>query len=68
MIAAAFVGVASPTCIYVGCPVRQDFDTIGVPARASDRVLTKTVEHDGLMVVFQHWLPVPQLVAEGVAQ
>ena len=65
---AAFVGVASPICIYVGCPVRQDFDTIGVPARVFDRVLTKTVERDGLMVMFQHWLPLPQLVAEGVAQ
>ena len=59
MNAAPFVGVVSPTCIYVGCPVRQEFDTIGVPTRAFDRVLTKTVERDGVMVVFQHRLQAP---------
>ena len=59
MSAAPFVGVVAATCIFVGCPERQDFDTIGVPARAFDRVLTKTVEHDGVMVVFQHWLHAP---------
>ena len=66
--AAHYVGVASATCIYIGCPERQEFDTIGVPVRAFDRVLTKTVEHDGVMVIFQHWLSLPTPASQGLAQ
>lgn len=56
-----FVAVGHPTIIYVGIKDRADFDRIDRPC--SDRgetdaghVLVKTVEEDGVCVIFQHWL------------
>lgn len=61
-----FVGVATPSLIYVGCPDREEFDKIAVEARDirndNGHVLTKMVEGPGstpgrpVKVVFQHWL------------
>ena len=50
-----FVGVLVPDYIFVGCPSRVDFDRIGLPLREHERVLVKSLEHDGVTVVFQHW-------------
>lgn len=67
MSAEAFVVVATPTCVYVGCPNRQDFDTIAGAAVKFGALLTKTVEQAGLMVVFQHRLQAAALVAAAAA-
>lgn len=54
--------VVSPTSVYVVIADRVQFDRIALPAidhttRAVPRkVLTKTLEADGLMVIFQHWI------------
>lgn len=59
-----FVGVATPTIIYVGVKSREEFDKIAAPlhdAGENERghVLVKHVgEFDGksVTVIFQHWL------------
>jgi hypothetical protein len=59
-----FVGVPTPTLVYVGVANRADFDKIQLPlhdAGENERghVLVKTLgEFDGthVTVIFQHWL------------
>lgn len=56
-----FVGVSHPNFIYVGVGSRDDFDRIGVPAidhgeNDVGHVLTKSVEENGVRVIFQFWL------------
>ena len=56
-----WVGVATPTLIYVGVEDRAEFDMIGVLVNdhgetKDGHVLTKAVEQGRVTVVFQHWL------------
>jgi hypothetical protein len=57
-----FVGVATPTMIYVGLANRDDFDRIAAPVHDSGEnenghVLTKTIGNYGTgIVIFQYWL------------
>lgn len=59
-----FVGVATPTLVYVGIADRADFDRIAAPcvdhgAKEGGHVLTKTVGNlgtDEVSVVFQYWI------------
>lgn len=56
-----FVKVAHPGFIYIGVKNREDFDRIGVPVTDHGQndvghVLTKTVEENGVRVIFQFWL------------
>jgi hypothetical protein len=54
-----FVGVMEPgTLIYIGVPDRAAFDRIARPCtdHAPKNLLTKTVDADGIYIVFQHWL------------
>lgn len=63
---AQFVGVATPTLIFVGMPSREAFDMIDAPVGDigikpdGTHVLTKTVGNlvggDKPTVVFQYWL------------
>lgn len=60
MSAGLFVGVMDPgTLVYIGVPDRAAFDRIARPCRdhaPEKQLLTKSVEADGVYVVFQHWL------------
>lgn len=54
-----WVSVLTPTCIYVGITERTEFDLIALPVRddgadGGPKVLVKTMEQDGVIVVFQH--------------
>jgi hypothetical protein len=56
-----FVGIADGRSIFIGVGKREDFDKIAVPKidhgeNDHGHVLTKTVEGDGVQVVFQFWL------------
>ncbi|MGB3044154.1 MAG: hypothetical protein WBB98_13305 [Xanthobacteraceae bacterium] len=56
-----FVGVTSPTLIYIGVKSRADFDKIDRPCTnhgltPTGHLLSKHVEGDGVYIVFQHWL------------
>lgn len=54
-----FVGVMEPgTLIYIGVPDRAAFDRIARPCtdHAPKNLLTKSIDGDGICVVFQHWL------------
>jgi hypothetical protein len=63
-----FVGVASPDLIYIGIKSRADFDKINRPCtdhglKPGGHVLSKTVEGDGIYIVFQHWIKSETIVA-----
>jgi hypothetical protein len=68
-----FVGVSTPTLIYIGVKDRADFDKIAAPlhdAGENERghVLVKRVgEFDGknVTIIFQHWLK--SLTSAGMA-
>lgn len=53
--------VASTTRVYVGLEHRHEFDRIALPVVEHPpnanglRCATKTLERDGVTVVFQHW-------------
>ncbi len=56
----AFVG-GTPATVYVVIDHRTIFDKISRPvsdhgAQEMGHVLTKTVEQDGVLVIFQHWI------------
>lgn len=60
-----FVGVPSPSSVYVGVPDYDEFNKINVKAldhrthedpSIRKPVLTKAVVGDEVTVVFQHWL------------
>lgn len=63
-----YVGVPTPTLVYIGCPDRAEFDKIGAEAKDhgldanGNHVITKAVTGPGseegrpVMVVFQHWI------------
>jgi len=56
-----FVGVADPQQIYVGIADHIEFDKIAAPCRDpgendDGHVLIKSIEADGVRVVFQYWL------------
>ena len=56
------VFVAIPGIIYAQVDSREEFDKINRPMtdhskrEGGNKVLSKTVEQDGVTVVFQHWL------------
>lgn len=55
-----YVGVATPTLVYVIVPDRAKFDKIGAPCanHPEKQLLTKRVgDHgaDEVTVIFQHW-------------
>lgn len=62
-----FVGIATPTLIYIGVANRAKFDSIKRSAWDSglkpdgSHVLAKEIEQDGVAVIFQHWVSVPPL-------
>lgn len=56
-----FVSVPSPNFIYVGIKDRAAFDMIAALSHDhglndNGHVLTKTVEQNGVRVVFQYWI------------
>lgn len=56
-----FVGIPTGRTIYIGVADREEFDIIDRPmtdhsASGGNNVLTKSVEQDSVMVVFQHWI------------
>jgi hypothetical protein len=57
-----FVGVTTRSYIFVGVGSRDEFDKIKRPFEdrgeneEGNHVLVKTVEQDGVHVVFQHWI------------
>ncbi|MDW3683911.1 hypothetical protein RA280_19615 [Cupriavidus sp. CV2] len=63
-----WASVATPTCVFVGIVDRKEFDRLALPGKDHRQhisesvprrnVLSKALEADGVMVVFQHWLPV----------
>jgi hypothetical protein len=61
-----YVGVADPKLVYVILEDRDEFDKIGLPATEVERtdreghVLVKSIEADGVRVVFQHWIKGPK--------
>lgn len=69
-----WVQVLGPTAIYVGIVDREEFDKIALPVRdaganGGNKVLVKSMEQDGVMVVFQHWYgptPAEQAANEAV--
>ena len=60
--ASNFVGVATPTLIYVGVADRDEFDKIARPVSDSgpsadgNHVITKMVQQGKTKVIFQHWI------------
>jgi hypothetical protein len=60
--ASNFVGVATPTLIYVGVADRDEFDKIAGPVSDSgpsadgNHVITKMVQQDKTKAIFQHWI------------
>ncbi|MNT52257.1 hypothetical protein D3C72_1892730 [compost metagenome] len=64
----SWASVATPTCVFVGIADRGEFDRLALPAKDHRQqiselvprrnVLVKSLEADGVMVVFQHWLTV----------
>lgn len=65
-----FCSAAGPTVVYCGIPKRADFDKLALPARdggikevlAGDplakrprQLLLKSMEANGVLVIFQHW-------------
>lgn len=67
-----FIGVHD-SVIFIGVDEREKFDKIAIevsdrgPKENGSHVITKTVEQNGLMIVFQHWLvdpPMPTRIAE----
>ena len=53
--------VATQNTVYVLVDDRAAFDKIDRPARdngpnQNGHVITKTVEQDGVLVIFQHWM------------
>ncbi|AQV94786.1 hypothetical protein BJN34_12935 [Cupriavidus necator] len=71
-----WASVTTPTCVFVGIADRAEFDRLALPAKDHRQqvsemvpprnVLTKALDADGVMVVFQHWIPKdsPDYVAE----
>ena len=56
-----FVGVPTPTLIYVGIADREDFDRIAVRCvdhgeREDGHVLSKMLKSGKRTVIFQHWI------------
>jgi hypothetical protein len=64
-----YVGVADPKLVYVILEDRDEFDKIGLLATEGERtereghVLVKSIEADGVRVVFQHWIKGPKTQA-----
>lgn len=63
-----FVGITTPTLIYVGVDNREDFDRIALPLQDNGpkdhgHVLVKTLGEIGstTTVIFQHWLLSPTI-------
>lgn len=61
MSARDIVGVPDPKLVYVLIADREKFDKIGLAAtdhgeQKAGHVLSKSVDRDDIMVVFQHWL------------
>ncbi|KWR88806.1 hypothetical protein [Cupriavidus sp. IDO] len=64
----SWASVVTPTCVFVGIADREEFDRLALPAKDHRQqinelvprrnVLTKSLEAEGVMVVFQHWLTV----------
>jgi len=71
-----WASVSLLTVVFIGIANREEFDRLAVPTKdhrhqVSERVprrnvLTKSIEADGVTVVFQHWLNAdsPDYVAE----
>jgi hypothetical protein len=60
-----YVGIIDPHFIYIGVSKRADFDKIALPmtdhgAERGAHCLSKTLKADGVMVIFQYWLVLPQ--------
>jgi hypothetical protein len=56
-----FVGVTTPTLIYVGIADREAFDRIAAPCtdhgqKPTGHVLSKSVDNGSVLVVFQYWI------------
>ena len=51
-----YVGVPTPTLVYVGVPDRADFDRIKGDCTPIEGGFAKAVKSDdGVTVIFQHW-------------
>jgi hypothetical protein len=61
-----YVGIADPKLIYVILEDRDEFDLIGLDAtdagenERGGHVLFKSIEANGVRVVFQHWIKQPK--------
>lgn len=68
-----FVAVALPAVVYIGVASRAAFDKLDRPAidhgekPNGEHVITKTVEQDGVLVIFQHWVKSSPLPTGGAA-
>lgn len=56
-----YVGLGDGRLIYILIAKREEFDRIALPATdhgetENGHVLSKSIDKDGLYVVFQHWL------------
>jgi hypothetical protein len=52
----SYVGVPSPTLVYVGVPVREDFDRIKGDATPIAGGVAKSLQStDGVTIIFQYW-------------
>lgn len=58
-----FVGVTTPTLIYIGVKSREDFDKIALPLDAGENerghvLVKRSGDLDGtkVTIIFQHWL------------
>ncbi|SDG59755.1 hypothetical protein SAMN05216338_1001856 [Bradyrhizobium sp. Rc2d] len=57
-----FVGVVTPTLIYVGVSSREEFDKILLPALdhgendKGNHVISKSIKQGETQVIFQHWV------------
>lgn len=62
----SWASVTTPTVVFVGIANREEFDRLALPGKDHRQqiseqvprrnVLSKALEADGVMVVFQHWL------------
>ncbi len=57
-----WASITLPTVVFVGIADREEFERLALPAtdhrkrEVRRNVLTESLEADGVMVVFQHWL------------
>ena len=61
----AYIGVATPTLIYIVINDKALFDAINLPAQQHPKLLTKSEQLGEITVIIQYWLPAdPDAVAE----